>query len=115
MQFILTGFTPETRFRVFAFQGIAADRTRTNFTVRADLNLIRTHGILIQDLPVICKRLLEWQSEGDRDLASTLTITEDQMRVHADICTSERAAGKTLKPNSKSPNSSPSSTPLPVS
>ena len=29
MQFILTGFTQDHEFRVFAFEGIAADRVRT--------------------------------------------------------------------------------------
>lgn len=51
MQFILTGFTPDTGFRVFAFQGIGTDRTRTDFTVRTDLSLIRRYGIRMQELP----------------------------------------------------------------
>lgn len=41
MQFVLTGFIPDTGFRVFAFDGIAEDRSRTGFTVRTDLALIR--------------------------------------------------------------------------
>ena len=42
MQFVLTGFTQDLGCRVFAFEGIAVDRMRTPFTVRADLALIRS-------------------------------------------------------------------------
>ena len=41
MQFILTGFTQDMGFRVFAFERLADDRTRTKCSVRADLALIR--------------------------------------------------------------------------
>ena len=52
MQFILTGFTQEAGFRVFTFESLAADRTRTKFTVKTDLSLIRNYGIQVQELPL---------------------------------------------------------------
>lgn len=82
MQFILIGFTPGTGFRVFAFQGVGADRTRTAFTVRTDLSLIRRYGIRVQELPLLCRGLLERRNEGEQERA--LTFTEEEMRLHAD-------------------------------
>ena len=44
MQFILTGFTQDLAFRVFAFERMGLDRVRTKFVVRADLARLRaTH------------------------------------------------------------------------
>ena len=92
MQFILTGFTQETGLRVFAFEGIAEDRTRTAFTVSTDLALIRRYGIRVQELPLLCRRLLEKRDEGEEE--RTMTFTEAGMRLHADNCAAERAQKK---------------------
>src|SRR5947208_14000655 len=92
MQFILTGFTPDTGFRVFAFEGIAADRTRTEFTVKTDLSLIRRYGIRVQELPLLCRGLLARRDEGHQD--GTLTFTEEEMRAHAERRAAQRDAGQ---------------------
>jgi hypothetical protein len=92
MLFVLKGFTPETGFRVFAFDGIAEDRTRTEFKVRTDLSLIRTYGIRVQELPLLCRGLLERRDEGDQ--THTLTFTEDEMRVYASNRAAERDAAE---------------------
>jgi hypothetical protein len=103
MQFLLTGFTPGTDFRVFAFQGVEADRTRTEFTVRTDLSLIRQYGIRMQELPLLCRGLLERRDaagEAQREKTNedrTLTFTEDEMRIHASNCAAEREAAKLKK------------------
>jgi hypothetical protein len=89
MQFILTGFTQDREFRVFAFEGIAADRVRTPFTVRADLALSRTYGIRLQELPLMCRAILERRDEAE--VQSALTFTEDAMRLHASNCVAARA------------------------
>jgi len=81
MQFVLTGFTQDVGFRVFAFEGIAPDRMRTAFTVRTDLALIKRHGIRIQELPLLCRSLLE-RSEGEGETRG-LTFTEEDMATHA--------------------------------
>jgi hypothetical protein len=88
MQFILTGFTQDLGCRVFAFEGIALDRIRTAFTVRADLALIRRYGIQIQELPLLCRTLLERRDEASE--AQALTFTEEEMRT----CATARAAAK---------------------
>ena len=90
MQFILTGFTQDLGFRVFAFDRVAADRTKTAFTVRADLAIIRTHGIRIQELPLLCRGLLERLDESEQE--RTWTFTEEGVRLHADNCAAILAA-----------------------
>jgi hypothetical protein len=103
MQFTLTGFTQDAGFRVFAFEGLAADRSRTKFTVRTDLALIRNYGIRVQELPLLCRALLERREETDRE--RTWTFTEDEMRLHAADCASvkdaalKKKAARKLAPN----------------
>ena len=95
MQFILTGFTQDIGFRVFAFEGIAGDRTRTPFTVRMDLALSRKYGIRIQELPLLCLSHLERREEGEQ--AQSMTFPEEGMRLHADTCAAERDAAAKRK------------------
>lgn len=95
MLFVLKGFTPETGFRVFAFDGIAEDRTRTEFIVRTDLALIRTYGIRMQELPLLCRGLLERRDETNP--THTLTFTEEEMRLYANGRAAEREAADKRK------------------
>jgi hypothetical protein len=88
MQFVLTGFTQDLGCRVFAFEGVAGDRNRTAFTVRADLALIRRYGIQIQELPLLCRSVLERRDEANESL--TFIFTEEEMRT----CAAARAAAK---------------------
>src|SRR5579859_5539370 len=99
MQFNLLGFTESTGFRVFAFEGINADRTRTGFTVRADLALTRRYGIRLQELPLLCRGLLERQVLGEE--LRMLTFTEADMSLFS----SDRARTDALK--KKSPRRAP--------
>ncbi len=89
MQFILTGFTQDMGVRVFAFEGVDADRARTAFIVRADLALTRRYGIKMQELPLLCRSFLERRHEGG-DAIGVLTFSEQEMS----ICASNRAAAK---------------------
>src|SRR5229473_1807219 len=95
MQFVLTGFTPGTGLRVFEFEGIGADRTRTEFTVRTDLSLIRRYGIRVQELPLLCRGLLERHDETEQERA--WIFTEDEMRLYASNCAAERDAAQKKK------------------
>jgi hypothetical protein len=102
MQFTLTGFTPRAGFRVFAFQGVAQDQSRSEFTVSADLSLTRNYGILVQELPLLCRELLEQRSEaGGTDRA--LILTEDDMRLRADHRASDKAEADRRKSLRKTP------------
>ncbi|MBZ5609209.1 MAG: hypothetical protein LAP38_13180 [Acidobacteriia bacterium] len=101
MQFILTGFTHDTGFRVFAFDRIGEDRIRTQCTVRADLTLIRTYGIQIQDLPLLCRSFLDRRDEGGE--MRTWTFSEEEMRA----CASERAEARALAASKRKPPQKP--------
>jgi len=83
MQYLLSGFTQNTGFRVFAFDGIADDWVRTSYRVRADLALARKHGIRVQELPLLCRGVLERRSDVDEQ--RTFTFTEGDMTIHADL------------------------------
>lgn len=89
LQFILLGFTHDMGFRVFAFEGVAADRSRAAFTVRTDLALARRYGIPLQDLPLLCRAILERRDGADK---SAFTYTEEEMRIHADDRAAVRSA-----------------------
>jgi hypothetical protein len=88
MQFILTGFTQELGFRVFAFERLGEDRVRTRCTVKADLVLVRRYGIRLQELPLMCRGLLERGDEAE--VTPAMIFSEEQMR----DCANERAAAK---------------------
>lgn len=82
MHYVLSGFSQEAGFRVFLFEGVAGDWARTKFRVRIDLALIRAYGIRTQELPLLCRGLLERRVDDAR----TLTYTEADMRTHAGAC-----------------------------
>ncbi len=81
MQLIFNGFTHDMGFRVFAFERVEEDRIRTKYTVRADLALTLRYGIRTQELPLLCRHLLERRDKGEA--TGTLTFTEDDMRLYA--------------------------------
>jgi hypothetical protein len=102
MRFILSGFKPDTGFRVFAFEGIGEDHARTEFTVRTDLSLIRRYGIRVQELPLLCRRLLDRRE--DAAAARDLTFTEEDMRLHEKDCVAARQAAAEKRPPRKPPS-----------
>ncbi len=95
MQFVLVGFSHDLGFRVFSFEGIAPDRTRTRFAVRTDLALIRDYGIRVQELPILCRGLLERRDESRRE--RTLTFSAEEMRLHAVNCAAQKDAAQRKK------------------
>jgi hypothetical protein len=90
MRFILKGFTQDTGFRVYKFEGVGPDQTRIGFSVGTDLALTRRYGIRMQELPLLCREFLERRSEGEQ--ARTFTFTEAEMLVYANRCAAERQA-----------------------
>ena len=80
-QFFLTGFSQAAGIRTYAFQG-RIDATRTDYTVEVDLALITGYGIRIQDLPLLCRELLQQRTQPDE--ISALVFTEQRMRSHAE-------------------------------
>ena len=103
MQFILTGFTQDMAFRVFAFERMGLDRVRTKYVVKADLALVRRYGIQVQELPLLCRNLLQQLDESVE--TRTLTFTEDDMSLHAkDRAAAKDAAAQKRKPPRRPPS-----------
>lgn len=111
MPFILTGFRQDMGFRVFAFERRETTRSRMEFTVKADLGLIRRYDIRMQELPLLCRSLLERSEAASANQEAqpptsvnyveprALTFTEDEMRA----CASDRAAAKSEAARKKKP------------
>ncbi len=110
MQFILVGFKQDIGFRVFTFESVAADKVRTEYKIRADLSLAQKHGIRIQELPLLCRALLERGGEEEKNRPTL--FTEDEMRLHARHCAEvhdaamqkKKAARRPMPPSGESPN-----------
>jgi hypothetical protein len=97
MRFSLQGFSQDMGFRVFVFEGIAADRTRTPFTVKTDLALVRRYGIRLQELPLLCREVLERRDDAAEKRA--FTYSEAEMSVYAEgVAAREKAAQKRRMP-----------------
>ena len=83
MEFVLTGFKQFDNIRQYHFDAVGGDRSRQQVTVGADLGLIRRYGIPLQELPLLCRRLLE-----NRAKIETTMFAESDMIEHV----KERAA-----------------------
>lgn len=80
-QFFLSGFTQAAGLRTYAFEG-RIDARRLDYTVEVDLALIPGHGIRIQDLPLLCRELLQQQAQPDQ--VNAFVLTEQRMCSHAE-------------------------------
>jgi hypothetical protein len=88
MEFVFSGFNQQNTIRKYSFQRVASDRSRTWFTVTADLALLKKYSIAVQELPLLCRRLLEAQSEDEQ--ARAFTFTEQDMLTFVGKRTAER-------------------------
>ena len=79
-QFKLLGFSQDGNVRQFLFQRDDAG-DRTVCTVLADLALARKFKLAVQDLPLLCTRLLH--TEADAQPITSIWLTEAQMQVHS--------------------------------
>lgn len=95
-QFILRGFSHALGFRIFAFEGVASDQTRALFTVKTDLALTRRYGIRLQELPLLCRAVLEHRHEGE--IKRSFTYTEEDMNLFAASAAARQAAAKQKRP-----------------
>jgi hypothetical protein len=97
MEYQFTGFTHNGEYREFAFFGIGEDRSKTPFKVIADLGLSRKYHIAVQELPLLCRRLLEQMPAGGG--ARTLTFTESDMQglVNARLATQRQTVHKKVQ------------------
>ena len=82
-EFTLTGFEQEGTIRHFRFESTTSDLHR-EFTVDADTGLLGKYGITLQELPLLCLRLLERQSPAMS--GAVVILNEAEMQEHADHC-----------------------------
>ncbi len=83
MEFLLSGFTQLENIRQYSFDAVGQDRVRQQVTVGADLGLIHRYGIKLQELPLLCRRLLEKRGS----IEATMFAESDMMQY-----SNERAA-----------------------
>lgn len=101
--FTLIGFSQEGSIRHFAFQGRNDDQDHRDFTVDADTNLIRRYGISLQELPLLCRRVLEETLPLTPGCA--LIFGEERMQRHA----YQREASERIAQDKKRPPRKPNS------
>lgn len=104
-QYLLTGFTQEKDFRIFEFEFVDENRTRCRCAVRANLNLLRQYSIQVQELPLLCRRLLEDCPE--RPAGRLMTFEETSMQEHARLAKLEREELQRRRGNRKTPVPTP--------
>jgi hypothetical protein len=80
-QFLLTGFTQTAAIRVYAFER-RVDARLLDYTVEVDLALISGYGIRIQELPLLCRELLQQKEQPDE--IGAYIFTEQRMRSRAE-------------------------------
>lgn len=106
MQFVLSGFRQTLGERVYTFEGIAEDRSRSNFTVSADLALTRQYGIRLQELPLLCRAVLEHGHDGSE--ARTFSYSEQAMQQYASAAAAAKdETAKRRKPPRRPSNAEP--------
>ena len=64
------------------FQCSNNNGTSSEFTVEADVRMLRKYGIGLQELPLLCRHLLEKPNHGSP--ARALSFGEDLMKEQAD-------------------------------
>ena len=107
-RFILKGFSHVMEVRVFEFESVAADAVRTQFTVQIDIALARKYGIRLQDLPLLCRGVLDQSREATDTRA--FMCSEADMQVHAHNLAAQLEAAKHKKAT-RLPSTDYSSTP----
>jgi hypothetical protein len=109
VNYLLTGFTESTGFRVFAFEGVTPEWERKTFSVKADLALARKHGIRVQELPLLCRAVLERRTDDNEERA--FTFTEGDMTTHASLVSAAIEAHKKKAPRRPFAAGAPESAP----
>jgi len=100
MKFVLAGFRQFDNIRRYYFAVTEEGRLRKRVAVSADLNLIHRHGVPLQELPLLCRRLLEASATGEAAM-----FTESDM-VHY---VNERTAAETAATDRRRRHHPPSS------
>ena len=104
MEYVLTGFEQNQNIRLFAFDGIDDVYVRTRFTVGVDISLIRKYAISLQELPLLCRDLLEGQAAASPDRKFTYSEA-DMVGFTNRRAAAQQAAAEERKVHRKPPSS----------
>src|SRR5712692_9878035 len=99
MKLMYMGFSHETTaVRLYSFEGVVSEGIRKGFHVTADIALLTKHHVRIQEVPMMCLRLLESCAETEQQ-PELLVLTEADMIVHvrAAAAAKEKAASKRVR------------------
>ena len=99
MKLAYMGFRHETTgVRLYSFEGVVSQGIRKGFLVTADIALLTKHRVRIQEVPMMCLRLLESSAEAEPQL-EFLVLTEADMIAHvrAKAAEAEKAASARKK------------------
>jgi hypothetical protein len=96
MNFTFTGFFQDGIYRVFSYETLPKEQGRHKFWVRADMGLARRNKIQVQELPLLCRAVLE--DRGDVNGERTLTYTSAEMTIHATARATADEKRKSRKP-----------------
>jgi hypothetical protein len=77
MEYLLEHYRQTAALRVFVFDGVSPDRSHSRFTVSVDTALLGRYTIALQELPLLCRRLL--QERAIAGGSHTLTFAETDM------------------------------------
>lgn len=79
MLFTLAGFYQTSNIRHYHFDGVSDDRSKQQFVVSVDLDLIHKYKIPLQELPLLCRGVLERATK-----AASMMFTETDMVTYAE-------------------------------
>lgn len=96
MEFILLGFDQPASTRRFRFEIIGGDRCRRPVVVLADLLLAHEYSIQLQELPLLCREVLE-HSETAELSCGVVTLTEAHMAARSKAARDASEAKKARK------------------
>jgi hypothetical protein len=100
-RFMMTGFAQDAGFRVFNFDGLVDGKRQSIFSVRVDIGLARSFGIRLQELPLLCRNLLEGRPEESE--THSFTLDELALRGHAQELASAKANNASHHRGSRKP------------
>jgi hypothetical protein len=100
IEFVLAGFRQDNNIRRYSFQAVGVDRKGTEFTVGADLDLVRKYRIPLQELPLLCRHVLEGYGSGQ---TRALMFSENDMIGYATRRTAELDAAEQKRRAHRSP------------
>jgi hypothetical protein len=106
MEYLLEHYRQNAALRVFVFDGVSPDRSRSRFTVSVNTALLGRYTISLQELPLLCRRFLEERAIaggshtltfGETDMAHLAAERADALEVARQRKFSRRA-GRGLSP-----------------